>query len=605
MKKLSFLALAAVGLLFGACSSDKDTVGETPNGPEYDGQFLAFNINLPSDPQSITRANDNGSGTLVDNGTNTDGLPVEYAVKNAILLVFDGSAANQDAANFKSAYEIATHPWENNTDPHVTETSKRIIQEVSGVVDNDLMLIILNNNGIVTVDGSNVKINGKPFVVGTDFTSTTYEDFRKAIATTTTLGASAMTTAGFYMANAVLANESGSQKEGTAPTTGFAVNTLVPITKVFKTHAEAEAAGTVDEVFVERGMAKVTVQKNDKKAMTGLTTLKWQISGWTLDNTNTKSYLVRSTDNVTTGSQYFLLNSQADNTKEGYKNYRFMGNSTIITASDYKYRTYFAEDPNFTSDATAELTQATLSDYKTTFGDKNPQYCFENTFDVPHQNENQTTLARLEITSTVGDNPAENLFTLGNVKSTYYTTTTLITKIQERAYAYLNENSLITGTFDSGDLTVTLPTDPAAGELTITSITTTKGSALSGGALPADIIDKTVEYLGGKIICYKGGKSYYTVRIKHFGDVLTPWKDGVAGVAIGTIYPTASQADNYLGRYGVLRNNWYDIQVTDVAYLGDATPQAHTGVTDDEIKAFIAFKINVLSWAKRTQQWNF
>jgi hypothetical protein len=87
--------------------------------------------------------------------------------------------------------------------------------------------------------------------------------------------------------------------------------------------------------------------------------------------------------------------------------------------------------------------------------------------------------------------------------------------------------------------------------------------------------------------------------------VLTPWKDGVAGVSISTIYPTTNQANNYLGRYGVLRNNWYDIQVTDVAFLGDATPQAHTGVTDDEIKAFIAFKINVLSWAKRTQGWSF
>ena len=525
MKKLSFLAFAAVGLLFGACSSDKDTMSGTQNGPQYDGQFLAFNINLPSDPQSTTRADDNGTGTLVDNGANTDGLPVEYAVKNAILLVFDGSAATDDAANFKSAYEIATHPWEDNTDPHVTETSKRIIQEVSGVLDNDLMLIILNNNGIVTVDGTNVKINGKTFVVGSDFTSTTYEDFRKAIATTTTLGAATMTTAGFYMANAVLANESGSAKEGTAPTTGFAVKTLVPITKVFKTHAEAEAAGTVDEVFVERGMAKVTVQQNDKKAMTGLTTLKWQITGWTLDNTNTKSYLVRSTDNViTVTGGYYMLNSQADATKEGYKNYRFMGNTAILSAPTYKYRTYVAEDPNFSTDATAELKQATLTDYKAKFGDANPQYCFENTFDVAHQNENQTTLARLEVTSTVGDNPAENLFTLGDVKSIYYTTTTLIAKIQERAYAYLNENSLITGTFASSDLDVTLPSDPAAGELTITSITTTKGSALSGGALPADIIDKTVEYLGGKIICYKGGKSYYTVRIKHFGDVLTPWK---------------------------------------------------------------------------------
>ena len=594
MKKLSFLALAAVGLLLGACSSDKDEA-EVNQVHEYDGQFLAFNINLPSDPQSVTRGADNGTGTLVDNGENTDGLPVEYSVKNAILLVF-GAATTDDAASFKSAYEISTHPWENNTDPHVTETSRKVIQEVSGVVDNDLMLIILNNNGLVTVDGSGVKVNGSVF-------SGTYKDFRQKTAAAAALGAAEMTAAGFYMANAVLANQPGSAKEGSAPTAAFDVKTLVPITKVFKTHAEAEAASTVDEVFVERGMAKVTVQQNAAKAMTGLTSLNWQISGWTLDNTNTTSYLVRSTDNVLDGDKYYLLNSQANSATEGYKNYRFMGNSAIVTASAYKYRTYFAEDPNFSTDAT--LTQATLSDYKALFGDKNPQYCFENTFDVAHQNENQTTLARLEITSTVGSNPAENLFTLGDVKSAYYTTTTLVAKIQERAYAYLSENSLITGTFATSDLTVTIPTDPAAGELTITSITTTKGSELVGGALPTDIIAKTLEYLGGKIYCYKGGKSYYTIRIKHFGDVLTPWADGTAGVSISSIYPATDQANNYLGRYGVLRNNWYDLEVTDVAFLGDATPAAHTGVTDDEIKAYIAFKINVLSWAKRTQSWSF
>ena len=576
--------LAVAGMLFAACSSDKDAAEGPQNPGEVTGeQFLAFNINLPSSPSM--RATTDNQAEL------DDGLPSEYAVKNAILLVF-GANASDDAATFKSAYEISTQPWTKNADDHVTETSKKVIQEVSGVVNNDLMLVILNNNGIVTVDGTGVKVNG------TTFTGT-YAKFRKLTATAAGLGASEMTANGFYMANAVLANEPGSAKSGTAPTSSFAVKTLVPITKIFKTHAEAEA-GAADEIYVERGMAKVTVKQNAAKAMSGVPALNWQITGWTIDNTNTTSYLVRSTDNVDT---YKGLNSQANSAAEGYKNYRFMGNTAITTGSPtYKYRTYFAEDPNFSADAT--LKQATLADYKATFGNENPQYCFENTFDVAHQNENQTTLVRLEVTATKGTNPAEDLFTIGDVKSTYFTNTTLIEKIQERAYDYLNENSLISGTFASTDLTVTLGT-LAAGEITIASITTTKGSALVGGALPTDIIDKTMVYLGGKIYCYKGGKSYFTVRIKHFGDVLTPWADGVAGVKIGDIYPTANQADNYLGRYGVLRNNWYDIDVTDVAYLGDATPKAHTSVTDDEIKAFIAFKINVLSWAKRTQSWSF
>lgn len=587
MKKLSFLMLAVAGMLFAACSSDKD-VAEGPQNPgEVTGeQFLAFNINLPSTPVMRAPA-DNGTGTDLD-----DGLASEYTVRNAILLIFDGTATSDDAAAFKSAYQISTQPWNTNTDPHVTETSKKVIQEVSGVVANDLMLIILNSNNIVTVDGSSVKVNGTTF-------SGTYADFRKKTATAAALGASEMTTNGFYMANAVLANEAGSKTSGSAPSSSFAVKTLVPITKIFKTHAEAEA-GAADEIYVERGMAKVTVKQNTAKAMTGVPDLNWQITGWTIDNTNTTSYLVRSTDNVDT---YKGLNSQANSAAEGYKNYRFMGNTAIATGSPtYMYRTYFAEDPNFSVDAT--LTQATLADYKAAFGNENPQYCFENTFDVGHQNENQTTLVRLEVTATVGTNPAEDLFTIGDVKSTYFTNATLITRIQERAYDYLNDNGLISGTFGSGDLTVTLGT-LAAGEITIASITTTKGSALVGGVLPTDIIVKTMEYLGGKIYCYKGGKSYFTVRIKHFGDVLTPWADGVADVKIGDIYPATNQANNYLGRYGVLRNNWYDIDVTDVAFLGDATPKAHTSVTDDEIKAFIAFKINVLSWAKRTQSWSF
>ena len=48
-----------------------------------------------------------------------------------------------------------------------------------------------------------------------------------------------------------------------------------------------------------------------------------------------------------------------------------------------------------------------------------------------------------------------------------------------------------------------------------------------------------------------------------------------------------------------------DIDITAIKYLGDATPQDPSTTTDDELDAYIAFQINVLSWAKRTQSWSF
>lgn len=73
------------------------------------------------------------------------------------------------------------------------------------------------------------------------------------------------------------------------------------------------------------------------------------------------------------------------------------------------------------------------------------------------------------------------------------------------------------------------------------------------------------------------------------------------GVNAGEVYPTKDQAENWLGRYGVLRNNWYDITVQGVKGLGSATVPELTGTTDDEFDSYIAVQINVLSWAKRTQ----
>lgn len=102
---------------------------------------------------------------------------------------------------------------------------------------------------------------------------------------------------------------------------------------------------------------------------------------------------------------------------------------------------------------------------------------------------------------------------------------------------------------------------------------------------------------GGKITSgiatYLDGVTYYIARIKHFNE-LTPW---TAGEGYGT------KNDKYLGRYGVLRNNWYDLSVTSISGLGyPDVPEVKPTVPDDENEQFINVEVKILDWAKRSQQ---
>ena len=102
---------------------------------------------------------------------------------------------------------------------------------------------------------------------------------------------------------------------------------------------------------------------------------------------------------------------------------------------------------------------------------------------------------------------------------------------------------------------------------------------------------------GGKITSgiatYLDGVTYYIARIKHFNE-LTPW---TAGEGYGT------KNDKYLGRYGVLRNNWYDLSVTSISGLGyPDIPEVKPTVPDDENEQYINVEVKILSWAKRSQQ---
>ena len=92
---------------------------------------------------------------------------------------------------------------------------------------------------------------------------------------------------------------------------------------------------------------------------------------------------------------------------------------------------------------------------------------------------------------------------------------------------------------------------------------------------------------------YKNGECYYIARIKHFNE-LTPW---ASGQAYGTDNAT------FLGRYGVLRNNWYELTVSKVSAPGyPDVPVVNPTDPDDEDTKFINVEVKILDWAKRTQQ---
>lgn len=113
---------------------------------------------------------------------------------------------------------------------------------------------------------------------------------------------------------------------------------------------------------------------------------------------------------------------------------------------------------------------------------------------------------------------------------------------------------------------------------------------------------------------YTGGISYYVVPVKHFGDWSCPW-DGTGTETTDTyndenefIDSDLAHAKNYLGRYGMVRNNWYELNIKEIKALGSAVPpEIEDDLSDDfkEDKKYFAIEIHTLSWAKRTQSVSF
>lgn len=600
------LALAAT-LALGACSSDNvvDNGGSNPIDLSKGG-FVKMSLNLPTD-------NNRGSRATLD-----DGLANEYGIKNAYLVLFAEKADDEKegAAQFKGAYVLSNKDFEMVGNDHVTIT-KRIAfaNDTKPQTGKKLYaLVVLNNNKLFTVDGDShqltfddTKVDAAAYKSAANFIN-----FSKAIASTSTDGktpfASDVANNGIFMTNAPLCTKPGG---ATDPGTDAAIKTLADVTdNIYTTEAEAKSKPAA-EIYVERAVAKVTVQSESKtNALEVNKNISYKLYDWAVDNTNKKSYIVRQYDNKW---NKLYSDKAADASK-----YRFVWSTPVNPNATVKlYRTAFAQDPEYATatDSTKynQMANNASMTLKTTFDNDNPQYCNENTFKVEAQNQDQTTRVVLGVklsapgTATSGTPTYDaDLYTVNGNKEVVYTEATLTERLKK---ILLQESDVKDWVAKHATYSFDIAFDnTTAGATTITKATF-KDNTTAAGA-PEEKLESFTTKLDKalpNIVRYKGGVAYYAVRIKHFGDTEgTPWNVEGQGVKPGVnsdIYPSATgtNIDWFLGRYGVVRNNWYDISVNKIQTLGDATIPALSKNPDDVLEDYISVSINVLSWSKHTQ----
>ena len=584
MRIKHFFGLAVLAAMTASCSSNNDLVVGGGNGSgenESGTSYASITIDLPTT-----------SGTRAANDKFDGGTASEYTVNDATLLIFKKAGTSENTFEYVETAKLGNlEPWKkDNTTGNGITTEATITAELKkatvGEKGDYYALVILNNEAGT---GNKVTLPSG---------STTYGAWNAATNATNLLD----NTKGFYMANAPEFKAADQE-----PTT------LVQIKGIYRTKEEAHSKPGAT-VHVERGLAKVTVGKGTgddyfkgaKASGTKYSKDDVKITNWALDVTNKKSFPVHVTFGLKAGL------TSPDQTVPAYANIWKDAAATIGTApatsrfvshpatGAFK-RVYWGIDPNYSMDlsdvakckAQFTIAKADGTDAKWTESSK-ALYCLENTFDIKNMLQGQTTRVLLKATYTpnaLASATEKTFFMIGN-SSDIWTKDNLIKQITSKANEALNTTNTLKVEL-KGDLL-------KAGThfLTIENVSIKDGETekVNTPGLVTQLNDKLGldETNGVGIKTYKNGESYYIARIKHFGDDLTPWKEGDATYGGKNL--------NWLGRYGVLRNNWYDLTINKISGPGyPDVPEVKPDTPDDEDTKYINVSVKILDWAKRSQ----
>lgn len=577
MKIKHLFGLAVIAAMTASCSSNEDlgTAGPGTGTNETGVGYATFTINLPS--VSGTRAADAGGAEM------NEGTPEEYAVKSATALIFQKYGSDEGSYKFVESVTLPIDGWTDDETDGITTTSKKLVAKLTNVdTKNDYSVLILLNNKNVNLP-----------TVGQS-----YNDWNSINILTPSVTDWAGSD-GFYMANAPLKGSAASPA------------TLVPIDKdkIYASEAKAkeDASTCAATVYVERGVAKMTVADpgtitvKDKANPTVTRQSEVTFSNWALDITNRKTFAVHNIDGLSKDfSDIWTTERFTGTNKRVYwgtdPNYNLAGLNTADETNDNKRK----EEFNFIT-ATSEINKDFIKGTNT-----NPVYCLENTFNLTNMYQGQTTRVIFKATYAPKDDAGNSL--AETTDGTFYTIGNMTTILNETKLKKALDDAA-TSVLPSG-YKVDYTNLKTAGShvITLADIKDGTGAILdagpsSTGKTGTEIVKAINDKLGltdgaGRaeamvgINTYLEGETYYIARVKHFGDVLTKWNSG------------ENYGDNnkqYLGRYGMLRNNWYELTVGNVYGPGyPGVPPVDPTLPDDENEKYLSVSVKILSWAKRS-----
>lgn len=568
MKIKHLFGLAVIAAMTASCSSNEDlgTAGPGTGTNETGVGYATFTINLPS--VSGTRAADAGGAEM------NEGTAKEYAVKSATALIFQKYGSDEGSCKFVESVDLPTTAadWTDDTTVGIT-TTKKLVAKLTNVDTKNqyYVLVLLNNNN---------KTGGVKVALPT--VGQSYNEWNSQILTPSVDDLAADND--FYMANAPL-------KGTDSPTT------LVTINKenIYSTKEKAEAGTSAATVYVERGVAKMSVTDPATKtvidkATNNPTKSTVEFNNWALDITNKKTYAVHNIDGLSTDFPDIWITP------------RFIGTNS---------RVYWGKDPNYDLDNLNTGKEAdrekefnfikATNGINKTFAES--AYCLENTFNLANMYQGQTTRVIFKATYTPMDDAGNPL---ADKDGTFYTIGNMTTILKE-ADLETAVNTAATSVLPGCTVDYTNLKQEGSHVITLADIKDSTGATLVadqdyGGKTGTKIVKEINDKLGlidgaghaeamVGINTYAQGVTYYIARVKHFGS-LTPWNSGES---------YGKDNAKYLGRYGMLRNNWYELTVGNVYGPGyPGVPPVDPNQPDDENEKYLSVSVKILSWAKRS-----
>lgn len=373
-------------------------------------------------------------------------------------------------------------------------------------------------------------------------------------------------------------------------------------------------------IFVQRNLAKVTfstvnsdIDINNKLVKIGDSQVQLNLTNMMLDVVNTESYPVQNISGLT------WENAWSHSPSANW---------------DVYDQVYWAKDPNYDDGNKSKSNGnfvTSLANPPLLIGSNEPLYCLENTFDIERMIQGQTTRAIIRCAlewwgTTDKDNGPNSQIKLpdgylGEGQTSYQ-------EISGHYNDFDTYGFFIIGKYDDAKLWdfmhIKQVLENKAKEVTGSNIEVslkeeiykdwTKGGEyalnnlinVSESSLSDEIWNLMANAIGlndaftDKISYYVSKYVFYPIRIRHFSDEEGVGWDGSFIEKEGVKY--AKYESRHLGRYGVLRNNHYEILIKSIKSVGSPYqfPDFPEEMTDDvPDDYYIDVEVKVKPWNKR------